>query len=338
MNRIVIDLMGSDLGPAELLQGALAALEALPGLGLVLVGDEAQIRPALPAWAGARVEILHTTQVIGNRDNPALVFRGREDASVALALDALARREDCVGLLGAGSTGALMVGSIFRLGLLPGLQAPALASPIPAGEGYTCLVDCGANLEPTPQDLGRFARMGSAYARILLDKPRPRVALLNVGREPGKGTQALKAAYDHLSALPIHFVGNAEGSDLAAGFCDVLVCDGWAGNVLLKSYEASGLAAMEAVRRLAAEDPGTASVCARILDRLDPMFSLNTRGGAILLGTVKPVIKMHGCATAHTVLACARQLDRLARMDFPSRLRMALEDAPAAAEVYSTPV
>lgn len=328
MKKIVVDVFGADGGSRPILEGAANVLSAHPELGLVLVGDREEISDTLAALGAdaERVEILHADEQVTNLDPPSCIFKGKNRSGMALALEALRDREDCIGLLSPGCTGVLLVGSIFRLGLFPGLKVPALSSSLPGPTGgWTCLVDCGANLDCAAEDLVRFARMGSAYAEVMYGSPAPRVALLSVGREPGKGSAVCKEAFAELEKSGLNFVGNAEGSDLMTGFAEVLVADGYAGNVLLKSTEAAGKAAMEIVRRMTAGRPEAEKLSAELLGGLSEIFELNDRGGATFLGTKKCVIKMHGCASARTVTACADQLCRLEEAGFTARLRQLLE-------------
>lgn len=317
MKKIVIDLYGADGGVEPILRGTSLALRRFPALSVVLVGEEAQIRAHLTAEEMQRVTVLHTTRALTNADAPTAVLSG--ESSMALALTALKEREDCAALLSAGSTGALMVGSIFRLGLVGKLKQPALSSAIPLRGGkLVCIVDCGATLDCRPKDLARFAKMGDAFMRCMTGLEAPRVGLLSVGRESGKGTPLVVETHALLSELPICFIGNIEGSDLTGDVADVVVTDGFSGNLLLKNTEAAGRLAADMLPALAQEF-GIADVQG-LRERLTWLFDFNSRGGATFLGTKKPVIKMHGCANAHTVEACIDQAMRLEEADFSAKL------------------
>ena len=307
MYRILLDLYGADGGVAPLLEGAKALLAKRADVALTLFGPEKEARALL--GDEPRVSYVDTADGIANTEPPTCVLRGREKASLVMALDALKTREDACGLLSAGNTGALLVGATFRLGLEDGLKMPALSSSLPtASGGRACLVDCGANVGATPADLVTFAKLGVKYARKAYRKADPTVALLSVGREPGKGSALLKEAYPLLEASGLNFLGNAEGSDLINGYADVFVCDGYAGNLMLKCTEAVGKAAQDALTqsaRTAGLDDATTQA---LLEPLRELFDLNDRGGATFLGTKKPIVKMHGCATPRTVVACAEQM------------------------------
>lgn len=324
MKRIVIDTFGADAGPAPIIEGALGVLDSNPDTGVLLVGDEKLIKEKTGDLYGERIEIINNTGYITAGEDPKSVLFDKRDISMTAALDALRDREDCIGLLSAGNTGALMVGSIFRLKLIDNVKCPALSSSLPCANGkMTCLVDCGANIDADADTLKTFAVMGNAYAQIMYDIEKPKVALLSVGREDSKGTALTKEAFAKLKESDINFIGNAEGNDLITGYADVLVSDGFAGNILLKSNEAAGKTALYTVRK-AYEENGKPQMLEGILKTLSYLFELNENGGATFLGTKKPVIKMHGCATPHTVLACADQLIKLDAHGFSGRLAAAL--------------
>ena len=303
MKKIIIDVLGSDLGPEELKKGVIEAAKLHPDISFVLAGGSAASFECLPATDYIRP------------DEPAMsIFKGRDDSSMAMALNYLKDDPDCIGLLSAGNTGALMVGSIFRLGLKQGLKTPALSTLLPNTKGgMTTLVDCGANVNIEAANLKDFALLGSEFASRMFAIEKPRVALLNVGREEGKGNALSAEAYGLLKALDeegrIHFIGNAEGYDIISGYADVIVCDGFAGNIVLKLTEAVGKTALQIVNEAKEKTPsdGWNEVSGKLTD----LFVFNERGGATFLGTAKPVIKMHGCATKDTVVSCVDQLLRI---------------------------
>ena len=342
MRKIVIDLEGSDNGSEVLFDGVLKAAEQFPELQFILAGTDPEMmegKIAATTIPRNRFEILTATDVIRN-DEPAMsIFKGRDQTSMAVALDALKGQGDAIGLLCAGNTGALMVGSIFRLGLNEGLKTPALSTMLPNTKGgMTTLVDCGANVNIEAKDLKNFAVLGSDFVRRMFKIPKPGVALLNVGREEGKGSPLYVEAYTLLNELgqkgEINFIGNAEGYDIISGYADVIVCDGFAGNIVLKLTESVGKCALALVEQKISEashQSTTANTLStddanplfdskkssaeeglnEISDRLKELFVFNERGGATFLGTKKPVIKMHGCATSETVVSCVDQLLRI---------------------------
>lgn len=326
MKKIIIDIFGADAGQEVILRGAAAALKQDPQLHLVLVGKQEEILPVMEAEeiSPDRYTLKHAEDVIGVEEQPACVFRGREKSSLVMALRLLKEDPDALALLSPGSTGALLVGSIVHLGLLPGLKQPALCSALPcSGREYLCLVDCGANVDAKPKDLVRFARMGDAFMKCLCGMESPRVGLMNVGTEPGKGDEKTKEVYQLLQEQPLNFIGNIEGSDMVSDVADVIVADGFVGNVLLKNTEAVGKAALTLVEEQMKKAPSEA--LSALHKELLARYDFNNRGGATFLGTKKTVVKMHGCATAQTVVACIHQALRLTDADFISQLEKALQ-------------
>lgn len=343
MRKIVIDLEGSDNGAEVLFDGVLKAAEQFPELQFILASTDSQgiwdkIAANTLGIPADRFDVLAATDYI-RCDEPAMsIFKGRDHASMAMALDALKENDEAVGLLCAGNTGALMVGSIFRLGLIEGLKTPALSTMLPNSKGrMTTLVDCGANINLEAKNLKDFAVLGSDFVSRMFKINKPTVALLNVGREEGKGSPLYMEAYTLLNELgtsgEINFIGNAEGYDIITGYADVIVCDGFAGNIVLKLTEAVGKCALSLVdQKLAEQVQGnttantvsaddanplfdsavsTQKTLTEISDKLKELFVFNERGGATFLGTKKPVIKMHGCATSETVVSCVSQLLRI---------------------------
>lgn len=327
MKKIIVDIYGADAGPAPIIEGSLKALKAHPELGLVFVGNREVLASFCPP--AERVEIIETDDYIRNDENPQVIFGGRDESSVALGYKRLKTDADCIGMISAGSTGALLIGSICRLGLISGLKVPALSSALPLYNGkLICLVDCGANLQCTAKDLARFAVMGNAFQRAIQPEETPRVGLLSVGREEGKGTPLIKEAYELLKALPLNFIGNIEGCDMVTGHADVIVADGYAGNLMLKSTEAAGKVADGIVEQLSRRMGfGNHELVSAIREQLYLTFDFNRRGGATFLGTEKTVIKMHGCAVAETAVACIDQLLRLEAAGFSEKVKTDLAAA-----------
>ncbi len=321
MRKIVVDIYGADAGIEPVVNGVAKALNSGMEFFPVLVGEAVRVTVLMDAAgiAADRYETIDTDQFIGQDEPPHCIFGGRDDSSMAMAYAKLKSDADCVAMLSAGSTGALLVGSICRLGLLPGLKFPALASALPCGvDNLVCLVDCGANMDCTADDLVRFAKMGNVFCRSVCGIQSPRVGLMSVGREPQKGNTLTKEAFEKISALPINFIGNLEGSDLVSGYADVIVSDGFAGNILLKNAEAVGKRAMAIVETVGANaDP---ELIARIKQALWETFDFNAQGAATFLGPKKTVVKMHGCANEDTTVASIEQILRLEKADFASAI------------------
>lgn len=322
MKRIVVDIYGADAGPEVIITGVSEALKQGISFFPVLVGQASLIRQLLEEAqiAPEQYEILDTDRFITNNDPPTCIFGGMDDSSMAMAYDRLKNDDRCDAMLSAGNTGALLVGSIFRLGLLQGLKFPALASALPARDGkLVCLVDCGANVECSSADLVRFARMGNVFSKAYCGIENPRVGLMNVGREAQKGNALTREAYEKLQDLPMNFIGNLEGGDLLTGYADVVVTDGFSGNLLLKNAEAVGKAALAIAEQVAAD--AAPELLATLRRRLTEAFDFNAQGAATFLGTKKTVVKMHGCASVNTVVTSIMQILRLENAGFAQAMK-----------------
>ena len=315
MVKIVVDTLGADAGLEPIVTGIAKALNKNIDFFPVLVGPEQQLKAILDAEGidPARYEILHAEKYIRNQDPPHCIFGGCDDTSMAMAYGRL--KNDCDAMLSAGSTGALLVGSICRLGLLPGLKFPALISALPCGgENLLNLVDCGANVECTADDLVRFAKMGDVFAKAYCGIESPRVGLMSVGREAQKGNALIQEAHKKIAALDLNFVGNVEGSDMVTDYADVIVADGFSGNLLLKCAESVGKRAMELVEQFG--EGVDRQALDRIKNAIFETFDFNSRGGATFLGPRKTVVKMHGSANADTAVASVEQILRLEKANF----------------------
>ncbi len=303
--KIVVDIGGADAAPDVLVKGAVMAVSDQDDYDLVIAGPE-QVTEKAVCDAGKnagkdirdRIEILAAEKAVTNHDDPAKVVVGCEDTSMVAGLMELKKRDDLIGMVSAGSTGPLMIASKYRLGLLGGLKQPALASALRDVNGeYICLVDCGANINCKAKDYMDYAHMGSAFMAAMKRKAAPSVGLLNVGKERTKGTERLTEIYDLLEQDDtINFIGNIEGSDVISGAADVIVCDGFSGNILLKSMEAVGMTAAKMM--------GNPENVVRL-------FDYNGQGGATFLGTKKIVVKAHGAAQPETIYACINQAWRM---------------------------
>lgn len=323
MQKIVVDIYGADSGPAVVLGGVAKAIkqgEIFP----ILVGDSTLITESMTALgiADSQYEIIHTTDYITNNEPATVIFGGRDESTIALSYKRLKEDDDSIAFLSAGPTGALLVGSICRLGLLPRLKTPLLCSALPcADENLVTLLDCGAVIDCTANDLVRFAKMGSVFSKCYCGIENPRVGLMSVGREDAKGSRLTIEAFSKLKELDINFIGNIEGSDMVSGYADVVVADGFLGNVLLKNTEAAGKKAIEIIESLGVLSADTMNI---IKAALLSKFDFNSRGAATFLGTKKPVVKMHGCANEDTVVASIEQILRLSKNDFSTELEKAL--------------
>ncbi len=235
--KIAVDAMGGDYGPAVVVEGAIAAAREF-GATVILIGDKAAIdREVVRLGAeGRSVEVRHASQVVGMAESPSQALRRKRDSSLRVAAQ-LVKDGEAAAFISAGNTGAAMAIAMFVIGVLPGVDRPALAAVLPNLRRFTVLLDVGANVDPKPAHLLQFAVMGHIYARDLLGYDNPRVGLLSVGEEEGKGNELTKETYDQLKDSSLNFVGNVEGRDIYNGRCDVVVTDGFTGNVALKISE-----------------------------------------------------------------------------------------------------
>ena len=290
--------MGTDDAPASEVAGAIAAAETDPGLHIVLVGDEAELAgPLSGSRCRDRISVIHAPDRIVSSDAPASVVRRRPRSSISVGLG-LQTAGEVDAFVSAGSTGAVMAASVLLLRPLRGVDRPALATLFPTDGGLTLVADVGANIECKPHQLIQFARLGAIYMQDLQGMKAPRVGLLNVGTEAEKGTEVLLAAYNLLAESDLNFVGNVEGRDILLHACDVLVCDGFTGNILLKFYES---VAAFMVRKLA---PGLKVDGLR--DRVDDMLrdlDYAEHGGAPLLGVNGVSVICHGRSSPRAISA-----------------------------------
>ena len=290
--RIALDAMGSDRAPTVEVEGAVGALLDRPDVTVVLVGDREVVEAELakhPDLDRSRVEVVHAPDVIDPGEAPTTAIRRKPESSIVVGTR-LVKSGGADAFLSAGSTGAVMAAAVVMLRPIPGVDRPAVGSPVPSATGTFFLIDMGANVDTKPQHLVQFAHLGTIYAQDLLGIPQPRVGLLNIGTEPGKGNEQTVETFELLSASPaLAFVGNVEGREVIRGACDVLVCDGFVGNVLLKFYESiAGFMAEELKAEMEAQ--GVRLDLKRLYQRLD----YSTYGGAPLLGVNGVVVIAHG--------------------------------------------
>ncbi len=302
MTTICVDVMGADKEPAVLLEGVAAALEDDPELEVLVAGSADVVEPFAASHDRARA--LVTTEVIAMSEHPASAVRKKKDASIVRAAAAVHAGE-ADGLFSAGSTGAVLTAATFGVGRIKGVKRPALCLPFPGISGKkTVFLDMGANADVKPDVMVQFAHMGRAYARAILGVESPRVGLLCNGSEDTKGSEMALAYHEALAQGNCGFAGNAEGTDLLAGTFDVIVADGFTGNVALKSIEGTG---KFVIRRLKAAMEASLSnkigmaLLAGSLKSLAAEMSGDEYGGAILLGLRAPVVKGHGATSAQAV-------------------------------------
>lgn len=294
--RIVIDSLGSDQGPEAAIKGAIKLLEKREDVLLTIVGDKSLIeKMLLDAHSDmARVKIVDAPEEITNLDNIGEAFFKKPNASVLKGIQELANDDSTIGMVSAGNSGAIIMGSIKYL-IVPG-QRPCLCAMIPAEKGgFTCVVDCGASIDVNKTQLHQFAHLGSDFMKRLYKIERPRVALLSNGVERTKGNALVKETFPILEAdKDINFVGNVEGTNALSGDCDVLVCDGFAGNQILKVTEATATRVIRDIVKYIKKNDKPEMI--PLVQNLMGIYDLSNLGGAIVLGVKKTIVKCHGCS------------------------------------------
>ncbi len=303
MARVVVDAMGGDHAPLETVRGAIDA--SADGVDVVLVGDRTQVEPVLERF-GADLPVVHASEVVEMGEDPARAVRDKKDASIMVAAR-LVKAGEAEALVSAGSTGAALAASAFVIGRLPGVARPAIASIFPTRE---VVLDAGANLDVGPEQLAQFGVMGSAVAEVFLEIENPRVGLLNIGEEAGKGRELEQAAFGLLNDVTgLNFIGNVEGRDLGRNRADVFVTDGFTGNVLLKTGEGTSRALFRVLMEALQADEYQAAL-AELLPafmKLRQLIDPETTGGAHLVGTKGVVVIAHG-GSSHRAVANAIQM------------------------------
>lgn len=329
--------MGSDRAPKPEIEGALLAARHYPGVRVLLVGPEERLHQELaghPTAAHSAVEVVNATEVITMHDKPVQAVRGKKDSSIHVGLR-LVREKKAVGFVTAGNTGAAMAAAKMVLGTLPGVDRPALANVFPTSAGKhkpSILIDVGANVDSKPHNLAQFAVMGDIYFRAIFGNSRPTVGLLSVGEEESKGNDLTKHTFALLKELPFNFIGNVEGRDLYNGRVDVIVCDGFVGNVALKISE--GL--VEAVRFLL-RDSLTATITTKVgallarkaFTDFGRKLDYSEYGGAPLLGIKGVAIVGHGASNANAI----KNAVRVAKQFHESGVNARIEQELTAAQV-----
>ena len=316
--RIIIDAMGGDNAPVEIVKGTLAAAAKRPDVEMVLVGREEAVRAAMGQQTPANVTVVNATEVIEICDDPATAFKKKKDSSITVGLNMLKNGEGDA-FVSAGSTGALLSAATLVVKRIKGIRRAAMCPVIPTAAGQAVLIDCGANAECTVEYLVQFAYLGSFYASHVLGIKNPRVGLLNIGAEPSKGDSLRLETWPVLQAAgergEINFIGNIEAKEAIKGGCDVIVADGYSGNIMLKTIEGVGSYLGGEVKKLFLQSAKTKiagllvqSGLKAFKAQLDP----DRVGGTAFLGISKPVIKAHGSSGAYVIENAVYQAVRVA--------------------------
>lgn len=309
--KIVIDAFGGDNAPEEIVEGAIIAIEKYDNLEIILCGDEEKIKKCLNGRE-ERITISHAPDIISNDDVPTEAIRHKKESSLVRAFDILKENDDVIAMISAGSTGAILTGGALKIGRIRGILRPALAPVLPTkAKSDVIMVDSGANIDCKPENLKQFGLMGSAYYSILYNKENPRVGLLNIGVEEHKGTELVRESYKLLKETPLNFIGNVEARDYMSGKVDVMVAEGFSGNVLLKGSEGAVGAVLSILK---------SSIKSHFFSKIGAIFMrktfkeiknridvLSKHGGSPLLGCKKIVMKNHGSSKRANIASSVDQ-------------------------------
>lgn len=315
--------MGGDHAPKEIVLGAIEAKRLL-NCEIILYGDEAQIRKVL---GSENLTIVHCTQIVTNLDKPVMAIRDKTDSSLVRGL--LDLKEGRIqGFLSAGSTGALLAGGLLRVGRLKGIDRPAIATAYPMRTSMGMIVDAGANADCKPEHLRDFALMGSLYASHVLGIKNPRVGVVNIGEEPGKGNELVKSAYPLIEAAPLNFVGSIEGRDIPEGKVDVIVTDGFTGNVILKLSEGLAMSFSKMIKDMFKSSLFTMASSVffkKAFQKFKAHLDYTEYGGAPLLGVNGVLVKAHGSSNAKAIKNGILYMEKYASSGVIEAIRKHLE-------------
>lgn len=312
--RVALDAMGGDHAPAEMIKGAVDAVNENKAIKVYLVGKENDINPILSTYSYNKdqIEIVSAQEVIETAEPPVMAIRKKKDSSIVKGLN-LVKEGVCDAFVSAGSTGAVLVGGQVVVGRMKGIERPPLAPLLPTEKGVSLLVDCGANVDARPSHLVQFAKIGSVYMEHVVGIPNPKVAIVNIGAEEEKGNALVKETFPLLRNCPdINFIGSIEARDIPAGIADVIVCEAFVGNVILKLYEGVGKTLISKIKKGLMSSfrskIGALLVKPALKETLKD-FDLEQYGGAPLLGLNGLVIKTHGSSKSveikNSILQCS---------------------------------
>ena len=309
--NIYVDAMGGDNAPRAIVEGTLEALRKNETLRVVLGGPIGEVEPLLKDAEDVRSRIIldDAPEIITNHGSPVMGVRRKTNSATVKGMLAL-REGSCDGFVSAGSTGAVLAGGMFRLGRIPGIERPALAPLMPNGKGHFLLIDCGANVDCKPEYLVQFGLMGDAYMRGVQGLEKPRVGLINIGAEAEKGNALVKETYPLMEQAPYHFIGNVEARDITGDQADVLVADGFSGNLVLKFMEGVAGTLMSIIKQEIMADPRSklgGLMAKPAFRRVKKIMDYTEVGGAPLLGVQGAVVKAHGSSNAHAFASAIGQ-------------------------------
>jgi len=322
---IAVDAMGGDLAPRAAVAGAVAALEDSGINKILLTGQADKIAPILEGlnFDTAKIQIIDAPDIIDNDDSPTAAIREKKDSSLVVGLN-LVRDGQAGAFVSAGSTGAVLTGATLLIGRIKGILRPALATIFPTTNGLCLIIDCGANVDSKPQYLAQFAQMGSVYMREIYNISNPKVGLINIGTEAGKGDALAKDAYGLLGSAGVNFAGNIEAREIPFGAVDVAVCDGFVGNVLLKYGEGFAKGLMGMLKDELMKSPVSkvgALLSRRAYTNLRKKFDYREVGGAPFIGLNGLVVKAHGSSDEIAIKNAIKQCAGFIRADIVKKIQ-----------------
>ncbi len=329
MIKVALDAMGGDFAPVETVKGAVEAVNEEPTLCVQLVGREDDIRKELSKYEykQEQINIVNATEVIEMAEPPVMAIRKKKDSSIVRAMQ-MVKEGKSDAFVSCGSTGAVLVGGQVLVGRIPGVERPPLAPLIPTVDGFALLIDCGANVDAKPSNLVQFAKMGSIYMQNIMGIENPKVGIVNIGAEEEKGNALVKETFPLLKACPdINFVGSVEAREIPYGVVDVIVCDAFVGNVILKLYEGVGGAFIKVIKESMMETTRGKLGGALVkpgMKKVMKKFTSSEYGGAPLLGLKGLVVKSHGNSTAVEVKASLLQCIEFKKNDINVKIRESL--------------
>jgi phosphate acyltransferase len=314
---IAIDAMGGDFAPHATVEGAIEAAKDFPELRIILVGDESQIKPLLQD-APKNIDLRHASEVIAPDEEPVKAMRRKKDSSLVVAVT-MVKNKEADAVISAGNTGAFMTSALLITGRIKGIDRPALSPIVPTINGSGVMIlDAGANMDVGAKNLLQYGIMGSIYADKVLNVPNPRIGLLNVGTEAGKGNDLTKEAFPLLEQSNVNFIGNVEARDVTEHVCDVVVCDGFAGNILLKTMEGMARAIFNVMKEEFTRNipsKAGAMMLKPALKRIKLQMDYAEYGGALLMGVQGTCIKAHGSSNARAIRNAVLQAKKFVEKD-----------------------